>query len=258
MRTSLLRQRASNVPSLRGTKHYRVYLCSTFDFHYGKDLSLGRVCWNPTTQNKKQQLLQQQRGIILIKIVNRQIWTVHCDIVQVAIGKACYVIFVIWTTSVRGRKSLNSFSFDGVMWHFWVVLEGPAAEASAAQRSDHSLPVDYPKPLCLCFTVIIRGEGSIPSWTCFPWLYVMSLLQRNNTAWLLNTRLNEITFNSEARKSIRHQFEVMQVTCAKACASGFEDNWFVIKGMESCSVHSMGLQIFARSDPSHKCAKWIS
>lgn len=22
---------------------------------------------------------------------------------------------------MRGRKSLNSFSFDGVMWHFWAV-----------------------------------------------------------------------------------------------------------------------------------------
>lgn len=60
---------------------------------------------------------------------------------------------------MRGRKSQNSFPFDGVMWHFWVVLEAPAAEARAAQRSDYSLPVDYPKPLCLCFPVIIRGEG---------------------------------------------------------------------------------------------------
>lgn len=157
------------------------------------------------------------------------------------------------------REEISKFFF---LWWCYVAFLGCAWGSSSWGQG---CTEKWPQPPCrlskatlLMFPSYYQRRGSIPSWTCFLWPYVMSLLQRNNTAWLLNTRLTEITFNSEARKSIRHQFEVMQVACAKACASGFEDNWFVIKGTESCSVHSTGLQIFARSDPSHKCAKWIS
>lgn len=83
---------------------------------------------------------------------------------QVAIGNVYYVIvFFFWSLQQHlgkgGSLEKKSISFDGVMWHFGVVLQAPAAEGRAAQKSDQSLPVEYPKPLCLFFQVIIRGEG---------------------------------------------------------------------------------------------------
>lgn len=84
---------------------------------------------------------------------------------KVAIGNTYYVIMfflVVLTTSGKGRslKKISIF-FDGVMWHF--VLQAPRAEGRAAQKSDQSLPVEYPKPLSLFFQVIIKGETQF--WT---------------------------------------------------------------------------------------------
>lgn len=82
---------------------------------------------------------------------------------QVAIGNVYYVIMFFWSLQQHlgkgGSLEKKSISFDGVMWHFGVVLQAPAAEGRATQKSDQSLPVEYPKPLCLFFQVIIRGEG---------------------------------------------------------------------------------------------------
>lgn len=58
------------------------------------------------------------------------------------------------------------------MWHF--VLQAPRAKGKASQKSDQSLPVEYPKPLSLFFQVIIRAEGhfraEIADGGAMPWV----------------------------------------------------------------------------------------
>lgn len=84
--------------------------------------------------------------------------------------------------NICGGKWGLKFDF---LWRFFMVFLGfsaPSLLRKGCTDEWHIVNGDYPRPLCLCFQVINDyRSGSILSWTCVQWTYVMCLLLGYNT-----------------------------------------------------------------------------
>lgn len=160
MRTSLWRQRASNVPNLWGTKHNRVHLCSTINFHYGEDFFLCRLCWNWTVREQKAPVAGTAHHDNLYqtcKVIKNPLCC-NRHVGQVAIGSVYYVIMFFWSFQQHLGKggSLEKIHF---LWWCYVAFWGCAPGSNSWVQG---CTEKWPKPPC---------RISEATWLIFPVYY---------------------------------------------------------------------------------------